>query len=141
MTDFSGEIEFDDLRLLTPDEVCALLRVKKSWLYDVVEAGTIEVVRLGKQLRFRRSALERYLTAQEVRLHRRSGVGGPIDDLGPWHCAADVIRGELKDSPGREPALPHPVGRVDPENRNERDMSPLPRERTLDSGWQLACSR
>lgn len=58
--------EFDDLRLLTPDEVCVLLRVKKSWLYDVVEAGAIEVVRLGKQLRFRRSALERYLAAQEV---------------------------------------------------------------------------
>lgn len=67
MTDFSGDGEFDDLRLLTPDEVCALLRVKKSWLYDVVEAGTIEVVRLGKQLRFRRSALERYLEAQAVR--------------------------------------------------------------------------
>lgn len=48
------------MRLFTPDEVCDLLRVKKSWLYDVVEAGAIEVVRLGKQLRFRRSALERY---------------------------------------------------------------------------------
>lgn len=59
--------EFDDLRLLTPDEVCVLLRVKKSWLYDVVEAGAIEVVRLGKQLRFRRSALERYLAARSAR--------------------------------------------------------------------------
>jgi hypothetical protein len=37
--------------------------VKKSWLYDVV-AGASEVVRLGKQLRFRRSALEHYLAAQ-----------------------------------------------------------------------------
>ena len=60
MTDFIGERELDDLRLFTPDEVCAMLQVKKSWLYDVVEAGALEVVRLGKQLRFRRSALERY---------------------------------------------------------------------------------
>ena len=28
-----------DLDLLTPDDVCALLRVKKSWLYDAVESG------------------------------------------------------------------------------------------------------
>jgi len=60
MTDFIAEHELDELRLFTPDEVCALLKVKKSWLYDVVEAGAIEVVRLGQQLRFRRSALERY---------------------------------------------------------------------------------
>jgi excisionase family DNA binding protein len=50
-----------DLDLLTPDDVCALLKVKKSWLYDVVENGALEAVRLGKQLRFRPSALIRYL--------------------------------------------------------------------------------
>ena len=50
-----------DLDLLTPDDVCALLKVKKSWLYDTVENGAIEVIRLGKQLRFRSSALARYL--------------------------------------------------------------------------------
>jgi excisionase family DNA binding protein len=50
-----------DLDLLTPDDVCALLKVKKSWLYDAVENGAIEAVRLGKQLRFRPSALLRYL--------------------------------------------------------------------------------
>jgi excisionase family DNA binding protein len=50
-----------DLDLLTPDDVCALLKVKKSWLYDTVENGAIEAIRLGKQLRFRPSALVRYL--------------------------------------------------------------------------------
>jgi excisionase family DNA binding protein len=50
-----------DLDLLTPDDVCALLKVKKSWLYDAVEGGTLEAIRLGKQLRFRPSALVRYL--------------------------------------------------------------------------------
>jgi excisionase family DNA binding protein len=50
-----------DLDLLTPDDVCALLKVKKSWLYDTVENGAIEAIRLGKQLRFRPSALARYL--------------------------------------------------------------------------------
>jgi excisionase family DNA binding protein len=50
-----------DLNLLTPDDVCALLKVKKSWLYDAVECGALEAIRLGKQLRFRPSALVRYL--------------------------------------------------------------------------------
>ena len=50
-----------DLDLLTPDDVCALLKVKKSWLYDAVETGALEAIRLGKQLRFRPSALTRYL--------------------------------------------------------------------------------
>jgi excisionase family DNA binding protein len=50
-----------DLDLLTPDDVCALLKVKKSWLYDAVECGALEAIRLGKQLRFRPSALVRYL--------------------------------------------------------------------------------
>jgi excisionase family DNA binding protein len=53
-----------DLDLLTPDDVCALLKVKKSWLYDAVENGAVEAIKLGKQLRFRPSALVRYLEAR-----------------------------------------------------------------------------
>jgi excisionase family DNA binding protein len=63
-----------DLDLLTPDDVCALLKVKKSWLYDTVEDGAIEVIRLGRQLRFRPSALISYLENRAVNLNatRRS---------------------------------------------------------------------
>jgi excisionase family DNA binding protein len=50
-----------NLDLLTPDDVCPLLKVKKSRLYDEVERGALEAIRLGKQLRFRPSALARYL--------------------------------------------------------------------------------
>src|ERR1700739_2718721 len=56
-----GQDPYWDLDLLTPDDVCALLKVKKSWLYDAVEDGALEAIRLGKQLRFRPSALIRYL--------------------------------------------------------------------------------
>jgi excisionase family DNA binding protein len=56
-----GRPDLQDLDLLTPDDVCALLKVKKSWVYDEVEAGRLEVLRLGKQLRFRPSDLARYL--------------------------------------------------------------------------------
>ena len=63
---------YRDLDLLTPDDVCALLKVKKSWLYDTVENGAIEALRLGKQLRFRPSALVRYL---EERVSNVNGRG------------------------------------------------------------------
>ncbi len=63
-----------DLDLLTPDDICALLKVKKSWLYDAVEDGSIETIRLGKQLRFRPSAIIRYLEerASNGNGHRQS---------------------------------------------------------------------
>ena len=61
-----------DLDLLTPDDVCALLKVKKSWLYDAVENGALEAIRLGKQLRFRPSALIRYL---DERASNKNGRG------------------------------------------------------------------
>ena len=61
-----------DLDLLTPDDVCMLLKVKKSWLYDAVENGALEAIRLGKQLRFRPSALIRYL---DERVSNANGGG------------------------------------------------------------------
>jgi excisionase family DNA binding protein len=68
----SSQGPYWDLDLLTPDDVCALLKVKKSWLYDAVESGALEAVRLGKQLRFRPSALVRYL---EERVSNVNGGG------------------------------------------------------------------
>jgi excisionase family DNA binding protein len=56
-----------NLDLLTAEDVCALLKVKKSWLYDTVEAGAIEVIRLGKQLRFQPSAISAYLAERAQR--------------------------------------------------------------------------
>jgi excisionase family DNA binding protein len=48
-------------QLLTADDVCTLLKVKKSWLYDTVERGLLRPVRLGKQLRFRPASITRFL--------------------------------------------------------------------------------
>jgi hypothetical protein len=53
-----------DLDSLTADDVCTLLKVKGNWLYDTydtVESEAIEAIRLGKQLRFRASAIASYV--------------------------------------------------------------------------------
>lgn len=54
----------DPLDLLTPDALCALLKVRRSWLYDAVEAGTLPALRLGRQLRFRRLDVVAFIDAQ-----------------------------------------------------------------------------
>jgi excisionase family DNA binding protein len=51
-----------EFELLTPDQLCQLFQVKKSWLYDQVESGKLPCLRLGKQLRFRREDIHQYLT-------------------------------------------------------------------------------
>jgi excisionase family DNA binding protein len=55
-----------DDELLTPDEVCAYLKVTKDWLYDQVEARRLPHLHLGRQLRFRRSTLLEFLSGQSV---------------------------------------------------------------------------
>jgi hypothetical protein len=36
-----------DLGSLTTNDVFTLLKVKRNWLYEIVESGAIEVIRLG----------------------------------------------------------------------------------------------
>ena len=52
--------------LMTPDDVCALLKVTKDWLYDQVQTRRIPHVRLGRHLRFRRAELLNYVEANAV---------------------------------------------------------------------------
>ncbi len=51
--------------LLTPGEVCALLRVQRSTLYAWVRRGKIRYVKVGSLLRFPRSDIAARLEARE----------------------------------------------------------------------------
>jgi excisionase family DNA binding protein len=59
----------DSLRLLTVDQLCALLQVKPSWVYDSVAAGHLPTVRVGRHLRFRAIEIDAWLSS--------SSSGGP----------------------------------------------------------------
>lgn len=65
-TDSYDEPDFGSLRLIDVDRLCGLWNVKKSWVYDQVEAGNLPAVRLGKQLRFREADLAGYLAQAAV---------------------------------------------------------------------------
>jgi excisionase family DNA binding protein len=51
----------DDLELMTVDEVCALLKVRKWFVYDAVSSGRLVGVKLGRALRFRRRDIARFI--------------------------------------------------------------------------------
>lgn len=53
----------DPLDLLTPDDVCGLLKVTKDWLYDQVAQKNVPVQRIpgSRLLRFRREDLQAML--------------------------------------------------------------------------------
>lgn len=52
-------------RLLTPDEVCAALAVRKEWLYAQVQRQQLAAVRLnGRSLRFKAADVQSYIDRQ-----------------------------------------------------------------------------
>jgi excisionase family DNA binding protein len=53
-------------RLLTADELAALLGVKTQWIWAQARAGRIPHVRLGRYRRFRESAVEAWLRDLEA---------------------------------------------------------------------------
>ena len=53
----------DDLKseLLTIVDVCEILKLKRGTLYNWISSKKIPVVKMGKSVRFRRSAIEKFL--------------------------------------------------------------------------------
>jgi excisionase family DNA binding protein len=52
--------------LLTADEVADLLRVTRAWVYTETRARRIPHVRLGRYVRYRRSAVEAWVAQLEA---------------------------------------------------------------------------
>lgn len=47
--------------LLTPEEVAAMLRVPKTWVYAQAREGNLPCVRMGRYVRFRRADIEAWM--------------------------------------------------------------------------------
>ena len=54
-------------RLLTIQEVCELLQVKKTYIYWLTHQNKIPHIKIQGILRFRQSAIDEWLESQEVR--------------------------------------------------------------------------
>ena len=64
---FDGELRRSRGRLLVAEEVAAMLRVTKAWVYAETRAGRIPCVRLGRYYRYRASAIAAWLEEVEQR--------------------------------------------------------------------------
>jgi excisionase family DNA binding protein len=60
--------------LLTADEVAELLRVTRAWVYSETRARRIPHVRLGRYVRYRRSAVEAWVAEIEAPSTSQSAV-------------------------------------------------------------------
>lgn len=54
----------ESLTLLTADQVCDLLQVKKDWLYEQTAGGKFPHIKLGRHVRFRPVDVQDFLSAQ-----------------------------------------------------------------------------
>ena len=61
----SAALRADD-PIMTVAEAAAYLAVAESWIYDNHRALNMPTVKLGRQLRFRRSALDAWLDSQRA---------------------------------------------------------------------------
>jgi excisionase family DNA binding protein len=52
--------------LLTPEEVCQLLKIKRSYLYDLTHRNQIPYLKLGRHLRFRRCEIASWLEGKRI---------------------------------------------------------------------------
>ncbi len=52
-------------KLLTADEVADLIRVTRAWVYAETRRNAIPHLRLGRYVRYRRSAIEAWMQAVE----------------------------------------------------------------------------
>ncbi len=55
----------ESMELLTPSQVCKLLKVSESTFFRLVRRNAFPVIRIGKSLRVKATALENYLQKME----------------------------------------------------------------------------
>lgn len=60
-----GAAVTDDDKLLTADEVADLIRVTRAWVYAETRRDAIPHLRLGRYVRYRRSAIEAWMRTIE----------------------------------------------------------------------------
>jgi len=63
--------------ILTADEVASLLRMPRSTIYSLAQEARIPSFKVGRQWRFRKSALEEWVKTQEQRPRRSRSTSNP----------------------------------------------------------------
>ena len=62
-----GIMSAEEDELLTVQEICDLLKVRKTYIYSLTHSKKIPHMKLGGLLRFSKSAIDEWLRSREVR--------------------------------------------------------------------------
>ena len=57
----------DDKRLLTGEEVCKILNIKRSKLYDLINKREIEFVRFSRHIMFDKKDIDKFIEGNKVK--------------------------------------------------------------------------
>ena len=82
--------------VITADEVAALLRMTPAWVYAETRRNRIPHMRLGRYFRYRRSAIDAWMSALE-------GGADPTSVIGALERSAEVDRDGLALRRARQP--------------------------------------
>jgi len=52
--------------ILTPEQLAEYLQVRKQWVYERVSLGEIPHAKVGKYLRFRKTAIQKWIESKSV---------------------------------------------------------------------------
>jgi len=83
-------------QVITADEVAALLRMTPAWVYSETRRNRIPHMRLGRYFRYRRSAIDAWMSALE-------GGADPASVIGLLERPAEVDRDSLALRRARQP--------------------------------------
>lgn len=57
----------DDQRLLTLKEACAILRIGRSKMFDLLDKHALPHVRIGRKIFFEKADLDQFIKKQKVK--------------------------------------------------------------------------
>jgi len=65
LAEFKGDAKIQS-RYLTIEELCQMLKLKKSYIYDLTYRKKIPFIKIGRHLRFDLEEVTKWLTANKV---------------------------------------------------------------------------
>jgi len=95
----------DPQELLTPDQVCALLKMKRTWFYAQVARGVFRPIKLGRSTRVRRRDLEAYLSGLERAGASTAPAVRSAETIPAQEPPTDVVPPQQQDPAGRRTRL------------------------------------
>lgn len=62
----AGPSDFDEAPLMTSKDVCQFTRLGRTTVWEAIQRGELPVIRFGRAMRFRRTAVDTWIARREI---------------------------------------------------------------------------